>query len=139
MMNPEDQLQPFAEDSDLHADPTFVQQVHRLHLLTVYSRWLVVAVLWGTLGTVSLWNLRHEFELWADYFTWAAVRYAIAFNRWPSIGIATCIGMTVAVLVWQSRNILFGLPDDDQEKLKEQVMAIRRQGSSHPLWNWMNR
>jgi len=45
--------------------------------------------------------------------------------------------VTTSVLVWQSRNILWGLPLAEQEKLKKQVYRIRQQGSSHPLWKWV--
>jgi hypothetical protein len=118
-------------------DPTFKAQVKRLHRLTVYSRWLVAALSWLTLAPLSLWNWRYELSLMRKYFTWAALRYAIVFNPLPALGIALCIGMTLSVLIWQSRNILWGLPDQEQRHLEQQVHRISQQGKSHPLWKWV--
>jgi hypothetical protein len=118
-------------------DPVFQQQVQRLHHFTVYSRWLFVAGLWLLVAPLCLWLLRSEIALWKDYFTWTAVRYTIVYNRLPSLGLIICIGATVAILVWQSRNILWGMPQDYVNRLEEQVLQIRRQGKSHPLWQWV--
>jgi hypothetical protein len=141
MVHPEHQSSSVDQDEAAvdRTDPTFLKQVENLHHLTVYSRWILVAALWLSVGVLSLWSVRHELELLSDYFTWAALRYAVIFNRWPAIGLATCIGMTVSVLVWQSRNILWGLPQIDRDRLKTQVLKIRQQGPKHPLWTWINR
>jgi hypothetical protein len=45
--------------------------------------------------------------------------------------------MTLAVLVWHSRNLLFGLPKEEQLRLQLQAERIRQQGSTHPLWRWV--
>lgn len=118
-------------------DPSFQQQVQNLYQLTVYGRWLVVGLLWLTIGSLSLWGLRSEFALWRQHFTWVAVRYGLAYNRLSAVGLALCTGMTTAVLVWQSRNILLGRPRQEQKRLEQQVYRIRQQGSSHPLWKWV--
>lgn len=113
------------------------QDVERLYRLTIYGRWCVVVILWLTIGSLSLWGLRYPISLLLDYFTWAAVRYGLAFNRLPAIGLATCIGFTVAVLLQQSRNELFGLSQRDRQRLEQQVQRIRLQGASHPLWRFV--
>ncbi len=118
-------------------DPLFQKQVQRLHRLTVYTRWLLVAILWIGIAPLCLWHLRSEFALWHDYFTWTAVRFSIIYNRLAALGLAICIGFTTAVLVWQSRNLLLGLPEEDTKRLEKQVLKIRQQGSSHPLWKWI--
>ena len=118
-------------------DPTFQAAVQRLHELTVYGRWLTVLGLWLTIGSVSLWNLRYPISLLQDYFTWAAVRWGIVFQPLPAMGLGLCVSMTIAVLVWQSRNILVGLPKSERQRLEKQVLKIREQGSSHPLWRWV--
>lgn len=115
-------------------DQEFEAEVQRLHQLTVYARWLVVGLLWVSVAPLSVWSLRREISLWTEYFTWAAVRYGLAYHRWSAAGLGLCLGMTLAVLVWQSRNILWGLPPSDQERLEKQVQQIRHQGPSHPLW-----
>ncbi|NCJ08492.1 hypothetical protein GS597_18660 [Synechococcales cyanobacterium C] len=120
-------------------DSQFRTQVERLHRLTVWGRWLVVLFLWLTLGTLSLWSLRYSIQLWFDYFTWSAVRYGLAYHRLAAIGLGICFGMTLAVLSWQSRNILFGLPPKEQHRLVALAMQIRNQGARHPLWKWVCR
>lgn len=115
-------------------DAIFQQEVERLHRITIYGRWCIIGVLWLTVGFLSLWGLRYPISLLLDYFTWSAVRYGLAFNRLPAIGLATCIGFTVAVLLRQSRNALFGLSQHDRHRLEQQVQRIRLQGASHPLW-----
>jgi hypothetical protein len=118
-------------------DASFVLQVEKLHRLTVYGRWLFCLLLWLTLAPICLWSLREEIVLWRQYFTWMAVRYGLFYHPFSTIGLAFCIGMTAAVLVWQSRNILMGLPRKEQQRLEKQVCQIRQQGSSHPLWKWI--
>lgn len=118
-------------------DPRLQEEVLRLFQVTVYARWLFVGGLWLTVGSLSLWNLRHAIRLWLDYFTWAAVRYTLVFNRFAAAGLGLCLGMTLAVLVWQSRVILWGLPAYEQQRLSQQVIRIRVQGETHPLWKWV--
>lgn len=128
---------PDAQQQIGNLDPTFVAQMQRLHLLTVYGRWLVVGCLWAIVAPLSLWGLRSEIALWRQYFTWVAVRYGLYYNPLPTFGLAVCIGMTASVLVWQSRNILLGLPRQEQRRLEQQVSRIRQQGPTHPLWKWV--
>ncbi|BAZ01810.1 hypothetical protein NIES37_58170 [Tolypothrix tenuis PCC 7101] len=120
-----------------NSDPVFGQQVQRLHQLTVYGRWLFVACLWLTIAPISLWNLQSEIALWRQYFTWVAVRYGLVYHPLATIGLAFCIATTASVLIWQSRNILVGLPEPEKQRLEKQVFRIRQQGKSHPLWKWV--
>lgn len=131
-MNPSESPSPPASTLN---DLTFQHQVERLHQLTVYGRWLFVGGLWLTLGTASLWGLRYPISLMQEYFTWAALYYGLHFHPLSTLGLATCLAFTTAVLVWQSRNIVFGLPNRDRARLERQVLRIRQQGSSHPLWH----
>lgn len=119
------------------SDPAFQQQVQKLYQLTVYSRWLLIAFVWLTILPASLWGLRMEIELWKDYFTFAAVRYGLASHPFATLGLAFSIGIMLAVLIWQSRNILFGLSSEEKKRLESQVCRIRQQGSNHPLWKWI--
>ncbi|PSB02697.1 hypothetical protein [Merismopedia glauca] len=121
----------------IELDPTFEAQLEKLHRLSVYGRWLTVLLLWLSVGAGSLWQLRYNIGLLQENFTWAAVRYGLLFNPLPTIGLSVCIGMTAAVLVWQSRNILYGLSEPEQKRLVQQVRQIRHQGRSHPLWRWI--
>lgn len=121
----------------LSSDELFAKQIDRLHHLTVLGRWSLVFTLWLTVGIASLWMLRADIALLQQYFTWTAVRYGLAYNPIAAIGLGLCVGMTVATLVWQSRNILLGLPQQEKRRLAQQVQKIRQQGSSHPLWKWI--
>ncbi|MBE9041635.1 hypothetical protein IQ235_12675 [Oscillatoriales cyanobacterium LEGE 11467] len=114
-------------------------EIERLHRLTVYARWAIVSVLWMSLGLWSLWALRREIALWLEHFTWVAVWYALRAHPISGFGLFFCTGMTLSVLIWQSRNILWGLPKSEQLSLARQVRRIRETGPSHPLWKWVVR
>jgi hypothetical protein len=118
-------------------DPQFGMEVERLYRVMLYGRWLVAGLLWLTVGGLSLWDLRGTIALMQQYFTWSALRYGLLFHPFGAIGLGLCIGMTVSVLIWQSRNILWGLPPSEQKRLQQAVCKIRQQGSSHPLWKWV--
>lgn len=133
MDQPDDKLPQIATD----LEPDFQAQIQRLHQLTVYGRWLLVVFLWLTVVPISLWRWRYELSLMRSYFTWSALRYGILFNPLPALILCLCIAITCAVLVWQSRNLLIGIPDQEHKRLEQQVRRISRQGPSHPLWNWI--
>ncbi|MDB9313770.1 hypothetical protein PN462_11720, partial [Spirulina sp. CS-785/01] len=115
------------------------QPVARLHQLTVYTRWFFVFLCWLLFAPFALWSLREDIELMLDYFTWAALRYSLAFNPIAAFCLAFCIGLTTAVLIWQSRNIIWGISPQEQLRLQRQAQQILSQGKSHPLWRWVNR
>ncbi|MGL4501408.1 MAG: hypothetical protein ACRC78_20185 [Planktothrix sp.] len=125
---------------ELNPDPddaNFRRQVQKMHQITVYTRWLVIGILWVTIAPLSLWALRAEIALWQTYFTWSAVRYGLAYNRFAAMGLGLCIGTTTATLVWHSRNILFGVSSAHQKRLEQQVFKILKQGKTHPFWKWV--
>lgn len=113
-------------------------KVERLYQLTVYVRWAFIIFSWLTVGAYGIWGLRAEIALWLDYFTWSAVYYGLHFNLVSTICLAYCIGLTVSVLVWQSRNIIWGLPAKERQQLERQVKKILHRGVKHPLWKWIN-
>lgn len=116
----------------------FEQQVQRLHQLTVWSRWVFVLACWLILVPLGLWNLREEIELIQDHFTWTAVRFGLAYHLFATLCLSFSLGMTAAVLVWQSRNILKGLPISEKRQLIKRVEKIQGIGPKHPLWRWLN-
>lgn len=124
-------------DSEAELDPCFEQRIHRMHQVTVFGRWAVVWLSWLLFAPVCLWSFREDFALWRQDFTWAAVRFSLAYNPWATFGLALCLGTTLATLIWQSRNILWGLPTRDRKRLELLVCRIQQQGASHPLWKWV--
>jgi hypothetical protein len=118
-------------------EPRLAKEIERLYGITLVGRWLVVGALWLTVGLLSLWDLRYSIAVLRDYFTWAALRYGLLFQPFGAFGLVLCIGMTVSVLVWQSRNIIWGVPPIEQQRLQKMACQIRQQGDSHPLWRWV--
>jgi hypothetical protein len=127
------------EAESVSSNAQFQAQVANLHRLVVQGRWLMVGLLWLTLGNFSLLQLRPMLENLAQYFTWAAIRYGLAFHPVAALCLAICIGMTVGALLWHSRNILKGWPLTYRRQLEQRVSQIRHQGPSHPLWRWVCR
>ena len=136
-VNPSADAPESASAPEIELDPIFKNQVARLYRVTVYLRWIVIGLLWLTVGAYSLWDLRYPISLLQEDFTWAAVRYGLAFQPIPAFGLCLCIGMMTGTLVWQSRNQIWGLPTAEHQRLIRQVGEIRKQGSSHPLWKWV--
>jgi hypothetical protein len=134
---PTDARAESASDPDIELDPIFKNQVARLYRVTVYLRWIVIGLLWLTVGAYSLWELRYPISLIQEDFTWAAVRYGLAFQPIPAFGLCLCVGMMAGTLFWQSRNQIWGLPKPEYQRLIRQVSEIRKQGNSHPLWKWV--
>jgi hypothetical protein len=127
----------FSGEPQTETDPVLETHLIRLHQLTVYGRWFVVGLFWLLLAPPSLWVFRSEFRLWQDSFTWTAVRFAIAYHPIAAIALSFCIGLTLSVLIWQSRIILFGLSEQQRQYLQKQLFRIKQQGNSHPLWGWV--
>lgn len=79
--------------------------------------WLFTLGLWLTVGIASVWAMRRTWHQLAEYFTWAALRYGLAFHRLAAIGLGLCLGLTVALLIKESRFILFGLTRKERNDL----------------------
>ena len=118
----------------MSGDPTFEQEIERLRQCIIQTWWRVIGILWLTVGLFSVWGLRFEIQKWRDYFTWTAVRYGLAYNPIYSFGLALCVGLTVSILISESRHILFGLAKAERRRLEKQLHYIRQQGPSHPFW-----
>ena len=115
-------------------DGAIAQEIEKLRQQTMRTWWQVCLALWLTVGLLSFWWLRSEFYELTEYFTWAAVRAAIYFERIPSLGLITCIGLTVGLLLSESRQILFGISRSERSRLHAQRNKIREQGPTHPQW-----
>ncbi len=124
-------------EPEIELDPIFKNQIDRLHRLTVYGRWLVIVFVWSVVGGLSMWELRYPISLIQENFTWAAVRYGLYFQPIPAFGLCLCVSVTAGTLVWQTRNLIWGLPPHEHRRLVQKICHIRQQGSSHPLWKWV--
>jgi hypothetical protein len=122
---------------NLEADSQFQAEVKRLYRFTLKGRWWVVVGLWLTLGLLSLWGLQSMIELAIEDFTWASIRYGLHYHPWSTIGLAFCLATTLSVLIRQLSHLFFGLSQQEQQYLRQQVLKIRAQGKSHPLWRWV--
>lgn len=121
-----------------HVDPYLKKYVEKLYTLNLYGRWFFVILSWIILGSWGIWGLREYIPILQDYFTWTALRYAFHYNPVSTLCLSFCVGVTAAVLVWQSRNILAGgLALEEKRRLEKQAQAILKKGPSHPLWKWV--
>jgi hypothetical protein len=134
-LNPSEPSVPAVPEIEL--DPIFKNQMANLYRLNVYGRWLTIGLLWLTVGVYSLWELRYPISLIQEQFTWAAVRYGLMFQPIPALGLCLCVGVMTGTLVWQSRNMLWGISKKERQQLIKQVGEIRKQGDHHPLWKWV--
>lgn len=92
------------------------------------NRWWWLALgLWLTLAPISLWQLRTTGQQLAEHFTWAALRYGLAFNRGAAAGLGLCCGLTVALLLSETRYLYGGLSRRERYRL---IQALRQQTSS---------
>ena len=124
-------------DKPVERDPALIQAIDRLHRVQVIGRWLTLLVLWLTVGSWSLWQLRKTWETLREYFTWSAIRVGLMFHPIAAVGLGLCIGLTLSALIGQSRNLIWGLPDYERVSLHDRVLKIQQQGPSHPLWKWV--
>lgn len=113
--------------------------IEKLRVIILRRWWAVSGLLWLTVAPLSLWSLRPEIAQLRQYFTWSTVRLGLGYNRLASLGLGLCVGLTVALLVNESRYILWGMTQDEQQRLGRLCDRIAAQGPSHPLWRQLHR
>jgi len=96
--------------------------------------WLLCLGLWIVIGLPCLWWIRQDLVEIAEYFTWAAVRSIFLFQRVAGTGVAFCIAVTFALLVSESRQILWGISKEERHRLAKNLDRIHEQGPTHPQW-----
>ena len=111
------------------------EELEALRQAMMRTWWRTCLALWLTIGLGCLWWVRRDLIEISEYFTWAAVRSIFLYNRLAGMGIALCIGVTFALLVSESRQILWGMSVDERSRLSAQLDRIHEQGASHPQWN----
>ena len=115
--------------------PRRMQELEALRQAMMQNWWRICLGLWLTIGLSCLWWVRGDLIEISEYFTWAAVRSIFLYNRPAGMGIALCIGVTFALLVSESRQILWGMSADERSRLSAQLDRIHQQGESHPQWH----
>jgi hypothetical protein len=112
--------------TDLEAlAPAFQHQIKLRYRRSIRERWLVIVGLWLTVGIYSLWELRYPISLMGEDFTWAAVKYGIAFQPIPAFGLFFCVMMTISTISRQIRVRLWGLSKEEQQLLAKKVKRGR--------------
>jgi hypothetical protein len=115
------------------------QEIERLHQLTVYGRWLLVAISWILILPWALWELRETISFCQEYCTWSAVRLGLEFNPWAALGLSFCVAFPTSVLVWQSSYILRGgLSDKEKYYFTKKITKIRLQNKRNWLYKLMD-
>lgn len=114
------------------------QEIERLHQLTVYGRWICVAISWIFILPWALWQLRETISLCQEYCTWAAIRVAMEFDSWATVGLIFCFAFATSVLVWQSSYILRGeLSPKEKYYFTEKIHKIKKKGKNYWLYKLM--
>lgn len=119
--------------------PSYPETLERLRAILLRRWWTVSGLLWLTVAPLSLWSLRSEIAQLRQYFTWSAVRIDLAYNRPAALGLGLCVGLTVALLLAESRYILWGMTKAERQQLQRLSDRIDAQGPSHPLWRQIHR
>lgn len=114
--------------------PSYPAPLERLRAILLRRWWAISGLLWLTVAPLSLWSLRPELVQLRQYFTWSTVRLGLAYNRPAAVGLGLCVGLTVALLVAESRYLLWGMTQAERQRLERLVNRIAAQGPSHPLW-----
>ncbi|MGD1898674.1 MAG: hypothetical protein ACFB16_17175 [Phormidesmis sp.] len=110
------------------------REIEALRQAMMRTWWWVCLALWLTVGALSLWWVRSDLQELQQYFTWTAVRYMLVYNRVAGMGIGLCIGLTLALLYSESRQILWGISAGERSRLLSDLEKIHAQGPSHPQW-----
>ncbi|MBE9063227.1 hypothetical protein IQ256_19900 [cf. Phormidesmis sp. LEGE 11477] len=111
------------------------QELEALRQAMMRTWWRICLCLWLTVGLGCLWWVRGDLIEISEYFTWAAVRSIFLYSRLAGVGIALCVGVTFALLVSESRQILWGMSAEERSRLSAQLDRIHAQGDSHPQWH----
>ena len=110
------------------------KEIEALRQAMMRTWWWVCLCLWLTVGLLSLWWVRSDLQELHQYFTWTAVRYMLFYNRLAGMGLGLCFGLTLALLLSESRQILWGISEGEHARLLGNLRQIHAQGPSHPQW-----
>ncbi|MEL6939180.1 MAG: hypothetical protein AAFO84_08305 [Cyanobacteria bacterium J06598_1] len=117
-----------------HVTAEQAKDIEALRQATMHTWWKFCLCLWLTVGLFSLWLLRFELQELYQYFTWSAVRAMLIFNRVGGIGLVSCFALTLGLLLSESRQIIWGISNEERSRLINSLEKIQAQGPSHPQW-----
>jgi hypothetical protein len=114
------------------------QQVAKLRRIDMFLRWLLILLLWLTIGAWSCWQMRASIQQLSEYFSMTGLRYSLFFNLWGGgAGLIFCISLTLSSVLWQIGHSLWKVSPRERHQLEVRVQQIQNQGSKHPYWRWM--
>ncbi len=125
-------------DLALSPDPLLIQQVAKLQQLEVWRRWLSMLLMWLTLGSWSLWELRESIVILREYFSWSGVVYGCYFHLGGGCGLLFCVLSTCSSLVWQIGHVSGQLSAKERHQLEVRVQQIQASKKENWLWRWIN-
>lgn len=110
--------------------PTSANRDRQIQVLRAWHRRRQQPRLWlASLGLIwSLWDLRAEWALMAEQFTWAALRYAMLYHLLTWLVLLVCLMSLATALIdrcWPQRR---------DRQLQRQLDRILATGTRHPLW-----
>jgi hypothetical protein len=119
-------------------DSNLDQQVAKLRRVDMYLRWLLVLLLWLTLGVWSCWEMRESLLQLTEYLSLTGLKYSLFFHLWGGGGgLILCLSLTVSSMLWQIGQSFWRLSSRERQILETRVQKIQEQGAKHPLWRWI--
>lgn len=117
-----------------HVTAKQAYEIEALRQAMMRTWWWVCLAMWLTIGLLSLWWIRAEIQTLRQHFTWTAVRFIVIYHRPAAMGLGLCCGLTLALLLSESRQILWGISQGERARLLSSLEKIHAQGPSHPQW-----
>ncbi len=115
------------------------QQVAKLRRIDMILRWLLLLLLWLTVGIWSCWQMRASIQQLSEYFSMTGLRYSLFFNFWSGgVGLIFCMSLTLSSLLWQIGYSLWKVSPRERQQLEARVRQIQNQGSKHPYSRWIH-
>lgn len=125
-------------DVEILPNPLLSQQIAKLHQLEVWRRWLSMLLMWLTLGSWSLWDVRESIVILREYFSWPGILYGFYFHLGGGCGLLFCLLSTCSSLLWQISHSAGQLSAKERYQLEVRVRQIQARGQDNWLWRWIN-
>jgi hypothetical protein len=114
------------------------QQIAKLRRVDMCLRWLLILLLWLTLGVWSCWEMRASLLQLTEYLSLTGLKYSLFFHLWGGGGgLILCLSLTVSSILWQIGQSFWQISPRERQVLATRVQQIQDQGSKHPFWRWI--